>query len=114
MTRWTAVQEFFWNAMPQASTISTIKLLNFVTPAVLFPDLISKFNLSCAHMIPGLLWVLLTRGLAGIIGFDALLFKLQVNQADIEAYFCHQQPDTSACARSPGGTFDVFVNSAVF
>jgi len=83
--KWQAVQEFFWNALPEASTISAVKLLNYVTPQVLLPALVDQLKADgCLMILAGLAWFIVTRVVAALIGFDSLLFKLQVISAQIQ------------------------------
>lgn len=80
MVQWYAVQELFWNVIPQASTISTLKFLNFVTPAVVLPDFLNLLgNLSGNTLVKlGRVFAFLgLRMLLALAGFDAVLFKMQ-------------------------------------
>lgn len=83
MGKWQGVQELFWNSLPEAATISEVKMLNYVTPAVLLPALIHAITLHEGGPLALFCWnlpvFLLTRGLALLVGFDAFLFKLQTN-----------------------------------
>jgi len=83
MHRWQAVQEFFWNAVPECSSISAVKMLNFVTPAVIVPDLIEVISTSGMRLPINIGRFVLFRAIALIIGFDALLVKLQINTVQI-------------------------------
>jgi len=87
ITRWIGVQELFWSSMPEAAAISGPKLLNYVTPAVVVPDLLNIFTVGKHHgicsFVGNLIFFVVTRLLAGWIGFDAFLFKLQTTSIAI-------------------------------
>jgi len=82
MARWVGVQELFWNSLPEAATISCVKLLNYVTPAVLLPALTQSIafgpDSTCIGVFFNFLQFLIIRIITGIVGFDAFLFRLQI------------------------------------
>jgi len=88
MRRWQAVQEFFWNALPEASTMSAVKTLNYVTPAVFLPQLTVTFTTSADDSVVAFLcniiYFLVTRLVFAFVGFDAFLFKLQTVSLSIK------------------------------
>lgn len=88
-TGWHAVAELFWSVLSQLSTVSAMRLLNFVTPAVLTADLGA-----CLHGMrhpSELLLLLLGRLACAFVGIDAFLLKLQhvsgVLRTDVDETF---------------------------
>lgn len=100
MRRWQAVQEFFWNVIPEASTISAVKMLNWVVPAVLFPEATKAYNASWddgkVAWFGKMMYFLFSRCVYLLVGFDAFLFKLQT-----VAFSMQEMLKTGAEATSP-------------
>lgn len=90
MWKWHAVQELVWRVIPEAATMSTLKLLNYVTPAVLLPAIsgaLAKCSDSGAvDALASLSWLILSRIVFAWIGFDAFLFKLQTVEIAMKQY----------------------------
>jgi len=93
--RWLAVASLFWTSIPEVCTYSAMRLLHFVTPAVLVADIYKFYTYSQTRWAtattmgrPELLiaskWVklIVTRTLCLVIGVDAFLIKI------LEAWEC--------------------------
>lgn len=78
-TRWHAVANFFFNIFPMIATMSMVRLLNYITPQVVVPQLLWAIS-RLSHVSGGvsLGWFLATRIGCFFAGFDAFLFKFQV------------------------------------
>jgi len=78
--KWHSVANFFFNVFPMIATLSLVKILNFVTPAVVVPDLIGaiKATFTTKTGTCNLVWFLATRTACFLFGFDAFLYKFQV------------------------------------
>lgn len=80
-TRWHAVANFFFNIFPLIATMSMVRLLNYITPQVVVPQLlwaISRISHASGGGAIGLVFFLVTRIGCFFAGFDAFLFKFQV------------------------------------
>jgi len=77
--RWHAVANFFFNIFPMIATMSMVRLLNYITPQVVVPQLLWAISrLSHVSGGVGLVFFLGTRFGCFFAGFDAFLFKFQV------------------------------------
>lgn len=78
--RWHRVSNFFFNVYPMLSTLSMIRILNYVTPQVIVPDLLAaiKNTFSTKTGTCDLAWFFASRFFCLIAGFDAFLYKFQV------------------------------------
>lgn len=80
--KWHAVQELFWNVIPAMSVISGLQLLGYVSPQVIGGALISEVGkIEQRGALMGSMRVLIfliVRLVCGLVGFDILLFKLQL------------------------------------
>lgn len=80
--RWMGVAQFWYDTVPQASTLSLVKLLNYVTPAVLVPELTSVITATmasgCGRRGLDMLWFIVSRVACLLAGLDAFLYKFQI------------------------------------
>merc|ERR1719296_221611 len=78
--KWHSIANFFFNVFPMIATLSLVKILNFVTPAVVVPDLLAaiKATFTTATGSCALVWFVSTRAACFLFGFDAFLYKFQV------------------------------------
>jgi hypothetical protein len=77
---WTAVQTMAWDITPSLASTSAMKLLSNVAPKVLVPKLMETVNQIDwdAEGILTLLQFLVLRVIAGYVGFESFLYKLQL------------------------------------
>merc|ERR1712137_1501376 len=86
--KWFMAAEFFWTVIPEICTYSAMRLLHFVTPAVLTADFSKyiaysstrwhrKVNGRCQHLVfRKWLKFIATRVFCLVIGLDAFLVKV--------------------------------------
>jgi len=79
---WHRIAHFFFDSVPELTTLSSMRLLYFVTPSVLAPGIYTKVKRSLRHnscffrVFPVLRFVMV-RAVMGLIGFDAFLVKFR-------------------------------------
>lgn len=99
--RWHCVAQLFWHWMPLFSTFSSMKLLHFVSPRVLFTELCLETVFLWERISHGyyframwkISWFVLLRVLCLLVGFDAFLVKLRLTARFVEVkgfrlWFC--------------------------
>jgi len=77
--RWQAAAHLFWDVLPELSTCSAMRMLRYVNPQVFLLDLSNELTgvverKGSQFCVP-LLWFLLRRLVALIVGFDAFVVK---------------------------------------
>jgi len=84
---WYSIARFFWDFVPEVSTLSAMKMLYFVAPSIVAPDLTRIGRLSFdkefrdmkfkdyGWLLLNLLIFAVTRGVAGVVGFETFMVK---------------------------------------
>jgi len=84
--RWFAASTLFWELIPQVGIFSAMKLLFFITPQVLTLHLNTiLFYDTTNNKALALLWFVISRAVAAIIGFDSFLVKYRTTSEFILA-----------------------------
>jgi hypothetical protein len=97
LQRWTCASMLFWHCIPQLMSCSALRLLHFVTPTVLFQDgyymFLQSYQVASqggtirhySHSLFQVVWFVMSRITALVLGFDAFLVKFRMASLSIDS-----------------------------
>mmetsp|Transcript_127893 Transcript_127893/g.368401 ORF Transcript_127893/g.368401 Transcript_127893/m.368401 type:complete len:399 (-) Transcript_127893:26-1222(-) len=85
--RWFALDQFFWQSIPELSSYSAMRLLHYVSPTVFRSTLLNLVNdlKTCKRReaVRSIVWFVLFHTFCLVVGFDAFLVKIRSAYASI-------------------------------